>query len=260
LRWWWKPQFTKPYSTPPQGYVEAGTSYQGATYIGRAEKFPGIGSTKVRSLLNWHQEPVIVDFMLWKEIVATKADGSDTVLAPWRAIFRDARPGVDPTDSGYYTWLSASAARPDSGNNAALMDALDNIYMAQNMNLLDAKMECNNSISFAVGSTTQKAGVSGLKTAAGLLPDALPAPSGANLPALWDWMRDSYAWEAVVVDSSKVGTTVRNGRNDGSPAPGKAADGSAPHPYWRLQGSPDGFSLWDELPYGFGEIQINSRP
>lgn len=198
--------------------------------------------------------------MLWKEIVATKADGSDTVLAPWRAIFRDARPGADPTDSGCYTRLSASAARPDSGNNATLMDALDNIYMAQNMNLLDAKMECNNSVSFAVGSTSQKAVVSGLKTAAGLRPAALPAPQGSDLPALWDWMRDSYGWDAVAADPSRVGITVRNGRNDGSPAPGKAADGSSPHPYWRLQAATDGFSLWDERPYGFGEIQINSRP
>ncbi len=94
------------------------------------------------------------------------------------------------------------------GNNAILMDGLDNIHMAQNMNLLDAKMECNNSIPFAVGSATHKSAASGLKTAVGLRPDAPPAPSGVNLPALWERMRDSYSWEKVAVDSSKVGNTA----------------------------------------------------
>ena len=47
------------------------------------------------------------------------------------------------------------------------------------------------------------------------------------------------------------------GKNSGTAAPGDAAAGTAPHPYWHTQAGLDGFSLWDDRPWGFGEIQID---
>ncbi|MCF7731306.1 MAG: LamG domain-containing protein [Akkermansiaceae bacterium] len=259
LRWSWDPgdNAIAQFSTPPAGYVETGTMLNRKAYFGRTLVEAGTANNRMRALLNWHQVPLVIDFLLWKEIVSTNGDGSDSKIAAWKVIFKDSRDGKPADDSAYYVEVVAPPARPASGNDATLVNTLDAIYNAQNMNLLDAKMECNNSVSFAVGSSTQKAMVSNLKVASGLIDDPEPEPQSGQLDDRWNWMQNSYEWQPVQVNSEKVGVTVRNGKNSGTAAPGDAAAGTALHPYWHTQAGLDGFSLWDDRPWAFGEIQID---
>jgi hypothetical protein len=65
----------------------------------------------------------------------------------------------------------------------------------------------------------------------------------------WDWAQTAFAWEAVTVPQNKVGLEIRTGRNAG----GSAETGSAAHPFWHVAPVANGFQLWDDRPYGFGQ-------
>jgi hypothetical protein len=193
-----------------------------------------------------------MDFVMWKPIVSTVGDnGPDSVVSSWKAIFRDARPGKDPSKIGHYFTMNTALPNPNSVSNSDFQQC-ETIFRAQKMTMLDGKMECNNSVSFALGTSGAKAGVSGLAGASGMNDGSSTTPPAGDLADDWEWLENAFKWESISVPANKVNITTRSGRN----SEGNAAIGTSSHPFWHVSAAANGCEIWDDRPYGFGQQDI----
>jgi hypothetical protein len=261
LRWEQKYEDSK-WPTHPLGFIETGTRL-GTTVVTSKHNAADDGGSKITNiqvrnalpLQNWQTGALVVDFVLWKEIVTQiSPEGPDANLVSWRAIFRDVRTGKDGSSAQNYFVLTAAAATPQTSDQT-VMETFQNAYKAQKLNILDANLETNISVSFAIGTADQKGGASNLATASAMAEGVLPSsqPAESNPVALWDWLQTSFAWDGISVPANNVTQSIRTGRNTN----GIAEVGSKPHPFWHTAPTANGFEIWDDRTFGFGQQDSN---
>jgi hypothetical protein len=203
------------------------------------------------ALSTWGTAPIQYSFIAFKKPTATNGDGADTSIEPWQVIVRDDKVAPNFTN-GSFSHLSLSTPNPTGSVGDALRDQLNLRYRSQKFRDLDALFETNQTITFAPGTSNQKASITGLQVAMGYTgqPPESPNPnSGNGKLELFNWAASSFSWENVPSASGDLEAEVKTGRNTG----GNAEMGGAPHPDWNMAlPAGGGVEIWDNRSYGVG--------
>jgi hypothetical protein len=296
LRWTQAPD--KEIGLYPTAYLETGSllpQYSTKPEITRFTASPpdysggynNVISAPANPLGNWHNDRIAMEFIMFKQFVKQTAvtveagsensgedfgevqnpDGSvDITTSAWKVIFRQLTgPSTPPAASDYFV-ISAGAPSPNS--LPQFVDEYREAYRAQQLNVLDACMETNQSVAFAPGKEDQKGGFEAIDTADALLPGVSNGsqPADGDKVALWNWLDASLNWRLhhdpnneradLNLPEGNVKAVVRTGKNlNGQNATEEAEIGTRQHPTWRYEKSGNGVWLWDTQNKAFGQTE-----
>lgn len=274
LRWLQDEDHT--HGSEPLAYLETGTFLAAHPQVGipfnRQNAAPGNGEQagggkldqQQNALQNWHAEPLILDFVLYKLPGAVDANGADVSIWSWRVIFRDSRAGKNPAHAANYISHSVSDPAPTGSVGDSVRDAFINAYKGQKLTDLDILFETNQSISFIPGTTQAPAEMKSLFYAQGLNGgvsiDSRPNDEN-DLVANYNWATTSFQWHPISLGTASVNRQIRTGKAlvDNDPNDGEDTEGVAEtiiqHPWWKLSLQNDELKLWDTRDWGFGDTE-----
>lgn len=266
----WRQKEDSRTGTLPFAYIESGTLIQSfsseAPIVRQNASFETIGAndagqgsvaTGTSALSNWQNEPLELEFILYKNPGAENrvideteedVDVSDVSLNHWFVWFRDARTGKSATVPANYFGLKANWAAPNKTIGAAGRDLYRDAYKGQNMNLLEGQFETNQSISFAPGLAGAPAQIVELREATGLKAGITPSsrPNTPEARANFLWADASFDWGNTSVSADDVTRQFRTGYAN--------AEETAIHEWWNVEYINGGITLWDTREWGFGLV------
>jgi hypothetical protein len=257
---WVQPQGFR-FGSPPAFYLETGDLFNnlGAKSIAQVTNASaaesamlggGVVGQTTPAIANWHTGQLRYSFVLFKKPVGLNAENEDSSIEPWQLVIRDDRP-ANPTNSSF-VHLSVSSPNTPTPVGDAARDELNRRYRAQKFRDLDALFETNQSITFAMGSSDQRASISGLQTSIGYSgqPDPMPNPNDTNGKVeLFNWVLASFSWNAVTTNAGNLVKEIKTGKSAGD---GSAEEGTTAHPDWSV-GVPAGgnVEVWDGRSFVF---------
>lgn len=157
------------------------------------------------ALSNWYQEPVKLDFILFKDTKDTddpfvvgetedvEVDRGDELGRKWRVIFRDVRNPAYATLESRHIDLYAGRPIIRTPSQPGQRDTMRQRFAAQYFKDFDVTFETSQSISFILGTAGSKASIANLKFATQLIDgsDEQPNISDGRVP-VFNWVRSSF--------------------------------------------------------------------
>ncbi len=267
----WVQPIGQEFGTPPAAYIETGDLTFGPGLVAKslhqasAGSADGLGAQVVRTntaqLSNWENEPIRLEFVMFKNTGDLNGDGLDDALnEPWRVVYRDARPGKDAAHNANYFSLALGRPTEQSPPTGTQRDTLQRNYRSQAFRDVDVSFETSQSISFAPGLPGARAEVRAVRVASTMGNAPMPPVSEVDGKVRqFNWARTNFAWGPVTFTPAERVFEVKTGRRL---ANGRAEDGNAadqPHPWWNTSitdaAHPTGagnVQIWDTRPEGFG--------